>query len=207
MEAIATGKASPHLSQVVVMASRTKKIPAQPTPDPKKFKCDVKGCDYIGGSKSVVTRHWNQTHRKPHAQKRGTRKRNQDTGRPTVVTSNVTAKLVAAFQNGLSKKQAIRYAGISKDAYYAAIKRDEEFATKMSDAQWKPNMKAREVVVRAIEAGDVKAAEWWLERREKDEFTLRRETTGAGGGAVKFEASKPKSLSLEELHDAVLGDA
>lgn len=233
MEAIATGKASPHLSQVAVMAKKKDNTPkgnknwkVMPgdTPPEKlvelakaevekakkkaaaKIKCDVKGCDYVGGSKSVVTRHWNKVHRKPHAQKRNARKANQDQGRPTVLTPQVVAKLVTAFQNGLSKKQAIRYAGISKDAYYDGVKKDKDFADKMSEAQWRPNMRAREVIVQAINNGDTKSAQWWLERKEKDEFTLRRETTGAGGGAVKVEASRPKSLSLEELHDAVLGD-
>ena len=244
MEAIATGKASPHLSQVAVMAKKKntppkgnknwKVMPGDTPPEklvelakaevakakkkaatkksgsdkdvPTKLQCDVKGCDYEGGSKSVVTRHWNKVHRKPHAQKRNARKANQDQGWPTVLTPQVVAKLVTAFQNGLSKKQAIRYAGISKDAYYDGVKKDKDFADKMSEAQWRPNMRAREVIVQAINNGDTKSAQWWLERKEKNEFTLRRETTGAGGGAVKVEASRPKSLSLEELHDAVLGD-
>ena len=191
------------------MAARTKKSPAQSTPDPKKFKCDVKGCDYVGGSKSVVTRHWNNTHRKKHAQKRGTRKRNQDKGAPTVLTPVVIANLVAAFQNGLTKKQAFKYAGISKDVYYDAIKRDPEFAEKMHAAQWHLNMKAREVVANAIvQQKDVKTAQWYLERKAKNEFSVRKETTGAGGGAIKVDDSrKPKPLSLEELHDAVLGSS
>ena len=234
METIVTGRTSPHLSQVVVMAKKNDDTPKSnknwkvmpgDTPPEKlvelakaevekakkkastKIKCDVDGCDYVGGSKSVVTRHWNKEHRKPHAQKRNARKANQDQGRPTVLTPEVIAKLVTAFQNGLSKKQAIRYAGISKDAYYNGVKRDKEFADKMSDAQWRPNMRAREVIVQAINSGDTKAAQWWLERKEKDEFTLRRETTGAGGGAIKVEPNRPKSLSLEELHDTILGDA
>lgn len=188
------------LEAVEAEVAKAKKKPSQ------KLRCDVKGCDYVGGSKSVVTRHWNKVHRKPHAQKRNARKPTQSMGRNTVLTPVVIAKLVTAFQNGLNKKQAIRYAGISRDAYYDRVKKDKEFADKMREAQWRPSMKAREVVVQAINSGDTKAAQWWLERKEKDEFTLRRETTGAGGGAVKFESSKPKSLSLEELHDAVLGD-
>lgn len=190
------------------MAARTKKTPAQPTNDPKKFVCEEKGCKYVGGSKSVITRHWNQVHRKKHAQKRGTRKRNQDKGAPTVLTPNVIALLVAAFQNGLSKKQAFKYAGISKDAYYDGIKRDKEFADKMHTAQWHLNMKAREVVADSIvKHKDVKTAQWYLERKAKDEFSPRKETTGAGGGAIKVEANKPKPISLEELHDAVLGSS
>lgn len=187
------------------MAAKTKPSPAQTTTDPKKLVCDVKGCKFVGGSKSVVTRHWNKVHRKPHAQKRGTRKANQNQGRPSVLTPQVIDKLVQAFGNGYTKVQAFRHAGISKDVYYDALKTDSEFADKMRQAQDSLELKARDVVAVSIKANDVKTAKWWLERKKKDEFSLRREATGAGGGALKVEAGKPKKLSLEELHDAVLG--
>lgn len=175
----------------------------QPDKEPL-FKCD--DCDYTAKAVGSITAHWNKVHRKPHAQKRGTRKRNQDQGAPTVLTPQVIAKLVAAFQNGLTKKQAFRYAGISKDAYYDGIKRDKAFADKMRDAQEHLNFKAREVIARAISNGSDLNARWWLERKAKDEFSVRREATGAGGGSVKVDVNKPKTISLEELHDAVLGD-
>lgn len=171
-----------------------------------KFKCDIKGCKYTGGSKGVITRHWNSVHRKPHAQKRNTRKANQDQGRPTVLTPKVIDKLVHAFQHGYTKTQAFRYSGISKDTYYGAMKSDEEFADKMRRAQDHLGLKARDVVAVAITANDVKTAKWWLERKAKDEYSLRREATGAGGGAVKVESNRAKPVSMEELHDAVLGN-
>lgn len=188
------------------MAARTKKSPANTTPDPKKFRCEEDGCDYVGGSKSVVTRHWNKVHRKPHAQKRGTRKRNQDQGRPSILTPKVVADLVAALQNGLTKKQAFRYAGISKDVYYDAIKRDEEFADKMRAAQEHLNFKSREVIAKAIENGSDLNARWWLERKNKDEFSPRREVTGNKGGPVKTVST---TLTIEvsdaELEEAIFG--
>jgi hypothetical protein len=169
--------------------------------------CDEKNCKYVGGSKGVVTRHWNSVHRKPHAQKRNTRKRNQDQGRPTVLTPTVIDKLVHAFEHGYTKTQAFRYSGISKDTYYGAMKSDEEFADKMRRAQDHLGLKARDVVSAAITANDVKTAKWWLERKAKDEYSLRREATGAGGGAVKVDSSNgTKPVSMEELHDAVLGN-
>lgn len=173
---------------------------------PSKIQCDVKGCKFMGGSKGVVTRHWNSVHRKPHAQKRNTRKANQDQGRPTVLTPKVIDKLVHAFQHGYTKTQAFRYSGISKDTYYGAMKSDEEFADKMRRAQDHLGLKARDVVAVAITANDVKTAKWWLERKAKDEYSLRREATGAGGGAVKVESNRAKPVSMEELHDAVLGN-
>ena len=171
-----------------------------------QVECDVKGCDYVGGSKGVVTRHWNSIHRKPHAQKRNTRKRNQNQGRPSVLTPTVIDKLVHAFEHGYTKTQAFRYSGISKDTYYGAIKTHEEFADKMRRAQDHLGLKARDVVAAAIKSEDVKTAKWWLERKAKDEYSLRHEATGAGGGAVKVAAANgTKPVSIEELHNAVLG--
>ena len=43
-------------------------------------------------------------------------------------------------------------------------------------------------------------------QKMQEELKKRTIEVSAGGGAVKVEASRPKSLSLEELHDAVLGD-
>lgn len=190
------------------MAARTKAIPVVMDADATKFLCDFEGCGYTGRSINAITRHWNATHRKPHAQKRGTRKRNQDAGCPNSLTPHVVARLVAGFESGLNVTQALRYAGIKKDVYYDAIKRDEEFSDKMRAAQWHLNMRSREVVARAIvEQSDVRVAQWYLERKAKDEFSLRRETTGAGGGAITVESKRPKPISLGELHDAVFGDA
>lgn len=168
--------------------------------------CDVNGCDFIGGSKSVVTRHWNAVHRSKHGQKRNARKANQDQGRPTVLTPQVVAKLVAAFQNGLTKTQAFRYAGISKDAYYDNMKKDEAFADKMRDAQEHLNFKAREVIAQAITNGSDMNARWWLERKAKDEFSPRREVTGNGGGPVKTKNTNIEvEVNDEELNEALFG--
>lgn len=188
------------------MTAKTKAIPVAIDGN-AKFLCDFEGCEYKAKSINVVTRHWNETHRKPHAQKRGTRKRNQNPGSPNSLTPLIIARLVAAFQNGLNKTQAFKYAGTTKDVYYRAIKKDKELSDKMHAAQWHLNMKSREVVASAIvEQKDVQTAKWYLERKAKDEFSLRRETTGAGGGAIKVESKKPKPISLEELHNAVFGD-
>ena len=44
--------------------------------------------------------------------------------------------------------------------------------------------KARKVVAEAIEKNDIQQANWYLERKAKDEFSLRQELTGAEGGEL-----------------------
>jgi len=190
------------------MAAKTKPTPKQPSGNTGQFVCDEKGCKYSAKSKGAITAHWNKVHRKPNARKRGNpRRRNQDQGRPTVLTPQVIAKLVAAFQNGLTKKQAFRYAGVSKDAYYDNIKSDQDFADKMRDAQEHLNFKSREVIAKAIEQGSDLNARWWLERKQKDEFSPRKETTGSGGGPIKTkDVGAPEVvITKEELHEALFG--
>src|SRR5690348_3237483 len=85
---------------------------------PAAVACDVEGCNYTAKAKNAITAHWNKVHRKPHAQRRNSRKRNQDRGRPSVLTSEVVGKLVEAFENGMTVVGACGYAGISTDPYY-----------------------------------------------------------------------------------------
>ncbi len=170
----------------------------------KLVHCGERDCQYAAKSKGAITAHWNKTHRKSHAQKRGTRKKNQDQGAPSVLTPQVVAKLVAAFQNGLTKTQAFRYAGISKDAYYDGMKRDSEFADKMRAAQEHLNFKSREVIAKAIESGSDLNARWWLERKAKDEFSPRREVTGNKGGPVKTDnTNREVGATDAELEEAL----
>lgn len=102
-------------------------------------------------------------------------------GKPTVVTTDVVALLISAFQDGLNVTQACWQAGIGRDAYYDRYNVDPEFADKMDRAREFPSMNSRKGIVKAIKNGDVHSMKWWLERRSKDEFSTRQEVTGRGG--------------------------
>lgn len=172
-------------------------------------ECDVKGCSYTAKITGAITAHWNKVHRKPHAQKRGSRKRSQDRGRPSVLTSEVVGKLVEAFENGMTVSGACGYAGISTDPYYDRMKKDRKFADKMNVAQAQLGFRAREVVAEKIKAGDEKTAMWWLERRASDEFSTRKEVTGKNGGPIKTESKEiieDEPVTEQELEQALFGD-
>ena len=47
--------------------------------------------------------------------------------------------------------------------------------------------RAENVVITAINEGDVGTAKWWLERKRKEKFSQRVENTGRDGGAIKVE--------------------
>lgn len=46
---------------------------------------------------------------------------------------------------------------------------------------------AESVVIKAMQAEDVSAAKWWLERRRRGKYATRQELTGAEGGAVSIQ--------------------
>ena len=100
-------------------------------------------------------------------------------GRPTVLTPQTLDKLRNAFLIGCSDDEACAYAEISTTALYDYQTKHKEY-TEQKD-QWKrePILKAKTTVVKSL--GDVRDAQWYLERRAKKEFSLRSELTGADG--------------------------
>jgi len=91
-------------------------------------------------------------------------------GRPTVITDDTVRKLEEAFQDGFNVSEACLTAGISRSAYYERKAADEVFADKMELARKYVSIRAKKVVVQAVNDGNFNAAKWWLERRERSEF-------------------------------------
>jgi len=92
------------------------------------------------------------------------------TGRPTVMTEATVQKLEQALREGFSVDMTCHLSGISRSTYYAHIDRDAAFSHKMELAQDWVTQRAKQVVAQAIDSGDLKAAQWWLERKSRAEF-------------------------------------
>lgn len=84
--------------------------------------------------------------------------------------AEVVANLRSAFANAFTVEQACLYAGISKVTYYTWIEDRPEFAEQMERARNQVVFKAKQVVVGAVNKGDVETAKWWLKHRHPDEF-------------------------------------
>jgi|GEM_PF-2636379 len=91
-------------------------------------------------------------------------------GRPTVITGEVVRKLEDAFKAGFSVSEACLASGISRAIYYEHKASNEAFSDKMELAQKYMTIRAKKVVVQAIDNGNFNAAKWWLEHRARDEF-------------------------------------
>lgn len=100
--------------------------------------------------------------------------------RPSKLTEENMAELERRFRDGATNLEAIE--GIfSEDTFYEHQKNNPEFAARMDMAKEYTTEIARGVVSKRIKRGDVDTAKWWLERKNKKQFSLRQELTGADG--------------------------
>lgn len=95
--------------------------------------------------------------------------------RPTKLNDNLVKKLKEAFLLGCSIKEACIYAGISKQTYYNWQEENTELFDHFEVLRLSPIFKARRTVIGALES-DVKVAQWYLERKAKEEFGLHIQT-------------------------------
>jgi len=96
---------------------------------------------------------------------------NNPNGRPTVITKSTVQILEQALRDGFSIEMACHVSGISRSTYYAHLQTDADFMNKMTLAQEWATQRAKQVVIQAIDKGDLKAAQWWLERKSRSEFS------------------------------------
>lgn len=97
-------------------------------------------------------------------------------GRPSVMTDDVLRKLEQGFSCGLSDREACLFAGIGESTLYDFCKLHPEFSERKDLLKNQPKMKAKLVIAEAIERGEVKVSQWYLERKCRDEFSTRQET-------------------------------
>lgn len=116
----------------------------------------------------------------------------------------ILEKLKPLFQLGMSISKACDTSGICDDQTIQNwIKEDSTISMKIKMWQGYVSSKAREIVALKInEEGDIEAAKWWLERKEKKEFSNRTEVTGEDGVPIgESENVKQISLDLKELFE------
>lgn len=100
-------------------------------------------------------------------------------------TPEVQAKLIEALRDGCTNRAACAWAGISEAEFYEWQKESTEFKETCTRAGDLAEAGFTKVIQQAAEAGDWKAAESWLKRRRKGEWSERLEQTGADGGAIE----------------------
>ena len=96
-------------------------------------------------------------------------------GRPTVMTEEVIGKLEYGFMKGLTDEQCCNYADIHPSTLYDYCNSHPEFSERKEQLKNSPSVKAKLNIVEAIEKGNPELSKWWLERKEKNEFSTKQE--------------------------------
>lgn len=132
------------------------------------------------------------------------------TGRPTVMTPSVIGKLEEGFLKSMTDREACLYAGISMDTLYNYCNKYPQFSERKEMLKDNVNLQAKCNLTESIQ--DKKNREdskWWLERKNKAEFALRRDISADNGGIIMIgnildmledRKIEPK-LPIYEQHD------
>lgn len=99
----------------------------------------------------------------------------KDTGRPTEMTPETIALLEQAWSMGCSDLEACLHANIGKTTLYNYQNEHPEFVERKEILKEKLILKARTVIANALNNKDENTARWYLERKRKDEFSVKQE--------------------------------
>jgi hypothetical protein len=115
-------------------------------------------------------------------------------GRPTVMTQVTVQKLEHAFAYDSTVEEACIYAGIARQTYYNFIQEHPDFLDRVAELREGSIVYLRHrVLVDALDDGD--KAMKYLERKRKQEFSLRTEVAHSGE-VINRHAISPEAERL-----------
>lgn len=95
--------------------------------------------------------------------------------RPSVITEDTLAKLEFAFANSFTDEEASLYANIHISTLYRYCEDNIEFRDRKEALKKQPNIKAKLNWIKKMEEWEYQASKEWLERKSRDEFSLKQE--------------------------------
>jgi hypothetical protein len=113
--------------------------------------------------------------------KKKPKREHKEVGRPSVMTKEVVEKLEWAFRRGFNDEEASFHAGIDKGTLYNYCHDNPDFSTRKEMLKRSLIVRSKELLAESIDSGEVNNAKWLLERKAKDEYSLRNELTGKDG--------------------------
>lgn len=131
-----------------------------------------------------------------------TKQSSNPVGRPLTITPEIIVKLREAYLIGATDKEACAYANIGQSTLYEYQKNNPEFTEQKEAWKDEPILQAKKTVVESLK--ETKDAQWYLERKKKDEFSTRTEQTGREGKDLipTFTvATKDSKELLEKLYE------
>lgn len=128
-----------------------------------------------------------------------------DIGRPTVMTPEIVHKLEEAFTNGASDVEACFYAGISKQTLYDYQEKNPEYVDRKMALKDMIKYQAKKVVKAKIDSNDIDTSKWYLERKVKDEFSIKTEQELATKDGKPMQVNILGYNNLTQSNDATTG--
>lgn len=125
--------------------------------------------------------------------------KNKDTkrGRPEIIKKDVLAKLEQAFKIGATDAEACYYANINPATLYRYQDKNPEFCEKKEAWKKNPIMKAKRTIFQSLD--DPKTAQWYLERKCKEEFSTQSKLELESKGINIVVADDEHKQMLEDL--------
>ncbi len=120
-------------------------------------------------------------------------------GRPIIMTTETLAKLRQAFLMGCSDREACLYAEIGLQTLYDYQKRNPEYSEQKRAFKKHPILKARKTIFDNL--GEVKTAQWYLEKKRPNEFGLRAVKASFDN---RLRLTIPKPLTEDKKREIML---
>jgi hypothetical protein len=98
------------------------------------------------------------------------------TGKPTVMTEDKLNEFKKAFAMGLNDKEALLFCNVGERTFYDFCSRHPEFVEEKEILKQTPSLRAKMNIINSIEKKDEFNSRWWLERKNKNEFSIKTET-------------------------------
>ena len=124
-------------------------------------------------------------------------------GRPTVVTAATVQLLEGAYSVGATDAQACLVAGISTSTLYNYQEANPGFVERKNALKGLVGYQAKVNLAAQIAKKNLPASQWYLERREKADFSTRTDISSDDGSVlavpvVNVNFVKPKQLGADE---------
>lgn len=127
-------------------------------------------------------------------------------GRKTKMTPEVLAKLEEGFMYGFTDVECCFYVSINETTLYRYCEKNPEFARRKEQLKRNPILVAKKTVAENLKA-DPKLAFNYLKSKCSEEFSERKEITGANGTPVAvqkvFVTKEEEQEALKHIEDVI----
>ena len=114
---------------------------------------------------------------------------------------NTVKKLEEAFAIGADVSAACFYADISRQTYYNWVNNDKKLKEKFDSLRERPVLKAYQTVAKNLD--NIETAKWFLERKRKNEFSLKQEIDHTTRGEkIIYTDEQLKQIAKRILSDS-----